>query len=136
MIDACQDTDSKQWDILSQCCFQNNPLGDKKLFLVGDTKQCIYRFRGADPSFYSQLSESFSSKPQTSKSLSLTDNFRSSPTLIHHINTLFAHIFEKSTEKLLIVEFPNSKLSAEYEPAWNDMIDLSQVKDKVCVNLA
>ena len=43
-IDEFQDTDDVQIEALLQIC----DLLDYKMFVVGDIKQCIYRFRGAE----------------------------------------------------------------------------------------
>jgi len=56
-----------------------------KLFFVGDYKQSIYRFRGADPQVFRQLRDD---TPQAGR-LSLTCNFRSQPAILEFINALF-----------------------------------------------
>ena len=50
LIDEFQDTDSVQWDIFSTLF--NHPTSAGTLVLVGDPKQAIYRFRGADIQTY------------------------------------------------------------------------------------
>ncbi len=54
-----------------------------KLFFVGDEKQSIYKFRGADVSVFRQL------KKELGCSLSLSTNYRSHPQLIASFNTIF-----------------------------------------------
>ncbi len=82
MVDECQDTDPAQWDIITKLTDTINPYKQQKLFLVGDTKQCIYRFRGAQLSFFTNLTQTFNDNPNTCHVVSLTDNFRSSPDLL------------------------------------------------------
>ena len=48
MIDEFQDTDNLQWEIF-RSIFSS---GDRKIVLIGDPKQSIYRFRGADIEVY------------------------------------------------------------------------------------
>ncbi len=50
-VDEFQDTDNAQIDILVKLC----ELLGSKLFVVGDVKQCIYRFRGATEEAFDRL---------------------------------------------------------------------------------
>lgn len=80
-IDEFQDTDPKQWEIFSSLFLSsfNGPL-----YLVGDPKQSIYRFREADIYTYLNAKNSF---PQN-RVYSLDYNYRSSPSLIQALNHL------------------------------------------------
>jgi ATP-dependent helicase/nuclease subunit A len=87
LVDEFQDTDRVQSEILRR-------LGDAsffrgRMFVVGDTKQSIYRFRGAEPAFFDRWRAEF---PEPGR-LSLTENFRSVPAVIHFVNALFADCF-------------------------------------------
>lgn len=58
LIDEAQDTDSLQLDMLERLLFgreQSSDLPDGRLFLVGDSKQSIYRFRGARVDIFNNL---------------------------------------------------------------------------------
>ena len=59
-------------------------LCEGKLFFVGDEKQSIYRFRGADVSVFKGLSNDF-----IDGNLKLQTNYRSNPALIAAFNTIF-----------------------------------------------
>lgn len=78
LIDEFQDTDERQYAILSQC-FRNRPL-----FLVGDPKQSIYSFRGADLRTY------LGAVHDAVQRKTLPINFRSSHLLVAAVNQLFA----------------------------------------------
>ena len=79
LIDEFQDTDPLQYDIFRRTFIvHNNPL-----FLVGDPKQAIYSFRGADIYAYLQAAD------DAVHHYTLTDNYRSHATLINSINHLF-----------------------------------------------
>ena len=81
MIDEFQDTDPLQWNIFKR-------IGNGKdypLFLIGDPKQAIYSFRGAD--VFAYLNAGKSVNPQQMHTL--VTNFRSDPTLVHAVNALF-----------------------------------------------
>jgi exodeoxyribonuclease V beta subunit len=79
VIDEAQDTDKLQWSI-----FQNIfPDSSKNMLLaVGDPKQAIYRFRGADIDAYLSVRED-------DKLLTLRENWRSDEDLITALNHLF-----------------------------------------------
>ncbi|MDR1987105.1 MAG: UvrD-helicase domain-containing protein [Treponema sp.] len=94
MIDEFQDNNELQKDILFLLAEQPErkarsipPASDLcpgKLFFVGDEKQSIYRFRGADVSVFQRLRNELEGV-----SLSLRKNYRSDPGLIGGFNALF-----------------------------------------------
>lgn len=81
LVDEFQDTDPWQYG-----CFTPLYAGrdDCVLLMIGDPKQAIYRFRGADMDTY-LLAKSHVEEPYT-----LTQNFRSSQAMISAVNRLFA----------------------------------------------
>ena len=81
LIDEFQDTDPIQYDILRSVFGK----GDSTLFLIGDPKQAIYGFRGADIFAY------LDAAAQVERRYTLRENWRSEPDLISAVNTLFAH---------------------------------------------
>jgi len=83
LVDEFQDTDPLQVDLVKALC--GEMLTQGKLFFVGDYKQSIYRFRGANPHVFRELRESV---PQRGR-LPLTLNFRSQPAILHFVNALF-----------------------------------------------
>ena len=81
LIDEFQDTDPVQYEI-----FRTIYAGsDLPLFLIGDPKQAIYSFRGADIFAYMRAAREVSEE----RRFTLTDNWRSSPPLLDAFNTLF-----------------------------------------------
>jgi ATP-dependent exoDNAse (exonuclease V) beta subunit len=103
MIDEFQDNNELQKDILFLLAEKRNKLNkdvppaedlDKgKLFFVGDEKQSIYMFRGADVSVFRKLKEEIKSD-----NLTLTTNYRSSAGLIGAFNAIFGGIYPDSGE--------------------------------------
>ena len=83
LVDEFQDTDPLQVELLRALC--DGRIAGGKLFLVGDYKQSIYRFRGADPEVFKQLRREI---PRDGR-LSLSRNFRSQPAVLDFINALF-----------------------------------------------
>ena len=79
LIDEFQDTDPLQYDI-----FRRIFVGEENfLFLIGDPKQAIYGFRGADIFTYLKAYR------ETPRRFSLPKNYRSESRLVHAVNTLF-----------------------------------------------
>ncbi len=85
LIDESQDTDAKQWEVFEQT-FGNRPTDadPKLLIMVGDRKQSIYGFRGANVDNYKQV------VAKAEEQLGLNENNRSSEDLITLFNRLFA----------------------------------------------
>lgn len=79
LIDEFQDTDQQQWNIFSTVY----ATPEHYLYLIGDPKQAIYKFRGAD--IYSYLS----AKHAAQRAYTLETNFRSHPKLVNSVNQLF-----------------------------------------------
>ena len=81
-VDEFQDTDDIQISLIS--CFKE--LFGFKLFVVGDTKQCIYRFRGAEVKAFDTLASELTDKIIT---LSLNKNYRTDIKLMNKLNEMF-----------------------------------------------
>lgn len=104
MIDEFQDNNNDQRELLfllaeaNDVCAPGIPsageLSPEKLFFVGDEKQSIYRFRGADVSVFKGLSEEIDSAG--GEALELTVNYRSEPGLIDAFNALFGEVFGRA----------------------------------------
>ena len=82
LVDEFQDTDSIQYDILSQLFSHDSSL----MFMIGDPKQAIYSFRGADIFSYMRAAR------QAGARFTLTENWRSRPCLITAVNTIFSAV--------------------------------------------
>lgn len=85
LVDEFQDTDSKQWAIFKEL------FAGKPLVLVGDPKQAIYSFRGADVSVYRGVMEAMEAENPASMTL-LATNHRSSLSLVEGTNFLFSRL--------------------------------------------
>jgi ATP-dependent helicase/nuclease subunit A len=85
LIDELQDTDPVQIELVEALC--GGGLETGKLFAVGDHKQSIYRFRGADSSLFRDLRNRM---PHEGR-LDLTVNFRSQPAVLDFTNALLGH---------------------------------------------
>jgi ATP-dependent exoDNAse (exonuclease V) beta subunit len=68
-------------------------LEQQKLFFVGDQKQSIYRFRGADVSVFKGLARDIA-HASNDPEIELLTNYRSDPKLIRFFNALFPRVFD------------------------------------------
>ncbi|MCL2804657.1 MAG: UvrD-helicase domain-containing protein [Treponema sp.] len=119
MIDEFQDNNELQKDILfllaENLDVKNNGIPSEKdicpdkLFFVGDEKQSIYLFRGADVSVFRKLKDELKCKE-----LYLKTNYRSAPHLISAFNTIFGSVFAPS-KSLPLYEASYSPLEAGIE---------------------
>ncbi|HHX5993101.1 exodeoxyribonuclease V subunit beta [Haemophilus influenzae] len=82
MIDEFQDTDSQQYAIFSKI-YRDNPEKNTGFIMIGDPKQAIYRFRGADIFTYLKASD------EAQYRFELTKNYRSEKHLVDGVNALF-----------------------------------------------
>jgi ATP-dependent helicase/nuclease subunit A len=130
MIDEFQDNNELQKELLFLLAERSDridtsvPAPDElengKLFFVGDEKQSIYRFRGADVSVFRKLKDELSAED-----LPLRINYRSAPELIGAFNAVFGGSqFDPQGEKPLgefaSVFIPDSNLPL-YEASYNSL---------------
>lgn len=118
IVDEFQDSNDIQYEIfkkLSDAC--------KNLFFVGDIKQSIYRFRGANPTVFSKIMKNKDFTP-----ILLNRNFRSSAVIIDSVNALFEGTM---TEKLGEVEYDDdAKLvlgAKQYTPDKDEKTELIRI---------
>ncbi|WP_454941736.1 helicase-exonuclease AddAB subunit AddA, partial [Evtepia sp.] len=91
MVDEYQDTNQVQ-----NAIFRALSQEGKNLFLVGDVKQSIYRFRLADPTIFLEKYRTFAPYTQAgegeARKITLSKNFRSRPQVLEAANDLFRTI--------------------------------------------
>jgi ATP-dependent helicase/nuclease subunit A len=103
LVDEFQDTDPLQAEIVFLLC-EREPLAvdwrdvvlkPGKLFVVGDPKQSIYRFRRADISLYDQVKRLVDGQPRgTGVVTAISQNFRTTPAAVAWVNNVFADVFD------------------------------------------
>lgn len=93
MVDEFQDTNDRQREfIYLLACGSSNKLTGDKLFIVGDPKQSIYRFRGADVQVFEAVERDILASGGLC--IALDTNFRSQNGLINLCNNLFEQLFQ------------------------------------------
>jgi ATP-dependent helicase/nuclease subunit A len=98
LVDEFQDTDPVQAEIVYLLSGAPGRRGDAepepgKLFIVGDPKQSIYRFRRADIEIYELVKERVTARGER---LAITQNFRSVPGIVDWVNETFSEIMQPS----------------------------------------
>lgn len=103
LVDEFQDTDPLQAEILWRLAgegdasepWQERAIRPGALFLVGDPKQAIYRFRGADVETYLAAKRALADRDPTAV-LEITANFRSQPDVLTFVNAHFSSMLDSS----------------------------------------
>lgn len=98
LVDEAQDMNDNQVRILSKLTEGWEPDDGRTVFIVGDPKQSIFRFRRAEVSLFDALKTHGLSRdgeaPLPLNALSLSANFRSQPCLVTFANTVFDRVME------------------------------------------
>ena len=112
-VDEFQDTDPIQADIL--LLLANDVRG--KLFIVGDPKQAIYRFRGTDVGTYWQVRDELAARG--GRVLQLTTSYRSVPAIQRFVNAAFAPEMtgDETTRQAQYVALSQARPADDSQPA-------------------
>ena len=92
MVDEYQDTNLVQETILLSV---SNQVNEGNMFMVGDVKQSIYRFRHADPSLFINKYNQFSYADNPGYRIDLAKNFRSRNEVLQAANYIFRQLFDE-----------------------------------------
>lgn len=112
-VDEFQDTNRVQDYILSKIVQKDN------LFVVGDVKQSIYRFRLTEPQIFIDRFQEFSAQK---KAIGLNENFRSASSVLSGVNSIFERTMTQefggvqyAKEAKLIAAAPYPKEEGEFK---------------------
>ena len=98
LVDEAQDTSPDQWQVIERLAAEFTAgegahSGPRTIFVVGDKKQSIYSFQGADIAAFDQMRDAFSHRLTASGStlvkLDLEYSFRSSPAILRLVDMTF-----------------------------------------------
>ena len=98
MVDEYQDVSRVQEDIVYAVSG-----GGRRLFMVGDVKQSIYRFRLAEPGIFLRKYDAFGDAPQPEgkpRRIFLRESFRSRPEIVAAVNSVFGTLMSRSLGEL------------------------------------
>ena len=94
LIDEAQDTSPDQWAIVQSISDEffaglGSSENTRTIFAVGDRKQSIYSFQGADPDKFDEMRDHFSALAPDFEKINLEISFRSAPAILEAVNQLF-----------------------------------------------
>ena len=165
LVDEAQDTSPKQWQVVKHLTDEftsgeGTRAGGRTLFVVGDKKQSIYSFQGADVAAFDTMQAFFGSKftaaQQVFQNRSLRYSFRSSPAILNVVDAALANLSPEAlgsdvTHRACFPDLPGRVdlwplIEAEEktdDPPFEDPVDLirpchpvAQLADKIATEIA
>ncbi|WP_270725176.1 double-strand break repair helicase AddA [Shimia sp. Alg240-R146] len=131
LVDEAQDTSPAQWQVIERLAQEfTSGTGARSditrtIFVVGDKKQSIYSFQGADPAEFDRMRGEFADRLEPSghalQNLSLEYSFRSSPAVLNLVDETF-----KNREP---AGFPNGNRHIAFHDQMPGRVDLWPVVD-------
>ncbi|WP_170786206.1 double-strand break repair helicase AddA [Ruegeria lacuscaerulensis] len=146
LVDEAQDTSPDQWDVVEKLA-QEFTSGEgarsgveRTIFVVGDKKQSIYSFQGADPAAFDRMQREFGRRLKESGSKlwdsTLEYSFRSSSAILSLVDILFenrteAGFHKESQHRAFKADLPGrvdlwpvvEKVEADEDADWTDPVD-------------
>ncbi len=123
MVDEYQDTNAVQDAIFSAVSD-----GGARLFMVGDVKQSIYRFRLADPSIFLKKFRTFpdrdEAEPGQPRRILLRQNFRSRPEILSAANHVFRTVMSEQVGDLDYTDESALEPGARFAPVDGPLVEL------------
>ncbi len=110
LFDEFQDTSRPQWAVVQNLIDEiiQDASGERSLFYVGDTKQCLYLWRGGDDRLFHEIAEHYHPAIQPE---SLATSWRSAPAVLEAVNTAF-------NDLPAIAERFSSAVAERWRKAW------------------
>lgn len=128
LIDEYQDSNAVQ-----ECIFQAVSKNGANLFMVGDVKQSIYRFRLADPTIFLRKYDAYpplgQQQPGQARKLLLSQNFRSREEILEAANDVFSLVMKKEVGELDYTQAEALRPGAQFPARSSPCVELH------CLNL-
>lgn len=118
LIDEYQDSNLVQETILT--AVSKVKIEEPNMFMVGDVKQSIYKFRLAKPELFMRKYESYSDETSLYQRINLHKNFRSREEVIHMVNFIFKQIMSKDIGDVIYDKGAALHVGAQYEAINNN----------------
>lgn len=113
MVDEYQDSNLVQETILTSVSRMSR--GENNIFMVGDVKQSIYRFRLSRPELFMEKFDTYSIEGGTCQRVDLHKNFRSRAEVIDFVNAVFFKIMKKEVGNVCYDKKAALNVGADYE---------------------
>lgn len=139
MVDEYQDSNYVQEALLTAVSRQS--AGENNMFMVGDVKQSIYRFRLARPELFMDKYNRYTLEESKNQRIDLHNNFRSRPQVLQFTNDIFYHIMDRDMGNIVYDSAAALYPGASFEETENEEVfcpeillvnkDLSDHEDRV-----
>ncbi len=165
LVDEAQDTSQEQWDVIKALAGDfftglSAKESERTVFAVGDEKQSIYSFQGADPFMFGNTSEHFSRKAlnanKTFRRVELERSYRSTESILKTVDKIFengktcegltfndksiVHQWERQGQAGLVELWPTFKKSKTIEvKPWDaplDRLPVDSPQDRLAKQIA
>lgn len=131
LVDEYQDSNNVQETIISMV--SRKDLDNPNVFMVGDVKQSIYRFRQAKPELFLEKYNSYSEEDnKKNRKIMLYKNFRSREEVIKGVNFIFKSLMSKTVGELDYTDKEALNLGASYDEINKDNV---YFQDNVFIDL-
>ncbi len=115
MIDEYQDSNQVQEEIM--CAISRESEGEYNMFMVGDVKQSIYRFRLARPELFMEKFATYDLSESKKQRIDLHKNFRSRAEVLEFTNDIFYKIMDADLGNVIYDEEAALYVGADYAEA-------------------
>ncbi len=151
LVDEAQDTSPAQWDVISKLTEEftsGNGAGatERTIFVVGDEKQSIYSFQGADPAEFSRMRDQFAIRmlniERRLEQQNLLYSFRSAEPILRLVDLVFGAAAGDDFDGIIrhrpfVADMPGrvdlwpfmEKEEADEEPEWYEPLDMQAPND-------
>jgi ATP-dependent helicase/nuclease subunit A len=116
LVDEFQDINPLQQAILELVSRESDPQRVNNLFVVGDVKQSIYRFRLAEPSLFTARLNRFRGGADGGAALALQSNFRSRPEILEAVNLVFRQLAREGCGGMVYDSEAELRLGRQIDP--------------------
>ena len=122
LVDEYQDSNSVQETIIDLVSRKNSD--NPNVFMVGDVKQSIYRFRQAKPELFMEKYINYTLEESNNRKIQLYKNFRSRKEVIDGVNYIFKEIMSETVGELEYTDEEALNLGASYENSEDENVIL------------
>ncbi|MBW1604935.1 helicase-exonuclease AddAB subunit AddA [Lactobacillus sp. Sy-1] len=116
MVDEYQDNNRLQDAILTTIARHDDAGQTQNMFMVGDVKQSIYRFRLAAPEMFLQRMDRYQLTANDDRTILLKENFRSMSNVDDFVNLIFNQVMSREVGKIEYQGDNNLVAGAQYYP--------------------
>jgi ATP-dependent helicase/nuclease subunit A len=125
LFDEFQDTSRPQWNVVANLIDEivQDSSGERSLFYVGDTKQCLYLWRNSDDRLFHDIQAHYNQDETRIQNAPLSTSWRSAPPILDAVNDVFS-------DNASIAECFSPDAAARWARAWQKHQASPATKDR------